>query len=192
MAVIQISKIQVRRGLNENLPALDSGELGWSVDTRQLYIGNGTIAEGAPTPGVTEILTTYSNGALEVQVQQLEANVANLQSNVITIQSEIASLAPTVVMLSDNIASPANVGITVNPSSTTRVYYNIVRGTNARIGVIKATNLSGTITYDDEYDETANLGVILGFTTYSNVGQLTYVSTYANLTANVTYTIANA
>jgi len=192
MAVIQISKIQVRRGLNENLPALDSGELGWSVDTRQLYIGNGTIAEGAPTPGVTEILTAYSNGALEVQVQQLEANVANLQSNVITIQSEIASLAPTVVMLSDNIASPANVGITVNPSSTTRVYYNIVRGTNARIGVIKATNLSGTITYDDEYDETANLGVILGFTTYSNVGQLTYVSTYANLTANVTYTIANA
>jgi hypothetical protein len=61
MAVIQISKIQVRRGLQENLPQLSSGEMGWSVDERRLYIGNGTLVEGAPTVGVTEILTEYSN-----------------------------------------------------------------------------------------------------------------------------------
>ena len=58
MAVIQISKIQVRRGLHENLPQLASGEMGWSVDTQRLYIGNGTLAEGAPEVGNTEIVTT--------------------------------------------------------------------------------------------------------------------------------------
>ena len=58
MAVIQISKIQVRRGLQENLPQLASGEMGWSVDERRLYIGNGTFAEGAPQEGNTEILTS--------------------------------------------------------------------------------------------------------------------------------------
>ena len=58
MAVIQISKIQVRRGLEENLPQLASGELGWSVDTQKLYIGNGTLTEGAPEIGNTEILTS--------------------------------------------------------------------------------------------------------------------------------------
>jgi hypothetical protein len=58
MAVIQISKIQVRRGLQENLPQLASGEMGWSVDERRLYIGNGTFAEGAPEEGNTEILTS--------------------------------------------------------------------------------------------------------------------------------------
>lgn len=57
MAVIQISKIQVRRGLQENLPQLGSGELGWSIDTQRLYIGNGTVAEGAPEIGNTEIIT---------------------------------------------------------------------------------------------------------------------------------------
>lgn len=61
MAVIQISKIQVRRGLQENLPQLASGEMGWSVDEQRLWIGNGTTAEGAPEVGNTEILTATSD-----------------------------------------------------------------------------------------------------------------------------------
>jgi hypothetical protein len=59
MAVTQISRIQHRRGLEQDLPQLASAELGWSVDTRQLYIGNGTLAEGAPIIGVTRILTEH-------------------------------------------------------------------------------------------------------------------------------------
>jgi hypothetical protein len=61
MAVTQISRIQHRRGLEQDLPQLASAELGWSLDTRKLYIGNGTLDEGAPTLGVTEILTQYSD-----------------------------------------------------------------------------------------------------------------------------------
>lgn len=59
MAVTQISRIQHRRGLDQDLPQLASAELGWSVDTRQLYIGNGTLEEGAPLVGVTRILTEH-------------------------------------------------------------------------------------------------------------------------------------
>jgi hypothetical protein len=59
MAVTQISRIQHRRGLEQDLPQLTSAELGWSLDTRRLYIGNGTIEEGAPTTGVTRILTEH-------------------------------------------------------------------------------------------------------------------------------------
>jgi hypothetical protein len=59
MAVTQISRIQHRRGLEQDLPQLSSAELGWSVDTRQLYIGNGTLEEGAPIVGVTRILTEH-------------------------------------------------------------------------------------------------------------------------------------
>ena len=61
MAIVQISRIQHRQGLNENLPQLAGGEFGWSLDTRQLYIGNGTTANGAPVIGNTEILTEFSN-----------------------------------------------------------------------------------------------------------------------------------
>lgn len=61
MAVTQISRIQHRRGLEQDLPTLAGAELGWSVDTRKLYIGNGSLDEGAPTLGVTEILTQYSD-----------------------------------------------------------------------------------------------------------------------------------
>lgn len=61
MPIVSISKIQHRYGLSQNLPQLSAAELGWSLDTRQLYIGNGPISEGAPTVGNTEILTEYSD-----------------------------------------------------------------------------------------------------------------------------------
>lgn len=64
MAVTQISRIQHRRGLEQDLPQLASAELGWSIDTRQLYIGNGTLDEGAPIIGVTRILTEHDFDSL--------------------------------------------------------------------------------------------------------------------------------
>ena len=61
MAIVQISQITNRKGLAENLPQLAGAELGWSTDTRQLWIGNGTLEEGAPVVGNTEILTEFSD-----------------------------------------------------------------------------------------------------------------------------------
>ncbi|MGY8867150.1 MAG: glycosyl hydrolase family 28-related protein, partial [Methylophagaceae bacterium] len=61
MAVIQISRVQHRRGLLQDLPQLSAAELGWVIDNRKLYIGNGPVEEGAPIIGNTEILTQYSD-----------------------------------------------------------------------------------------------------------------------------------
>ena len=61
MAIVQISRITNRKGLIENLPQLAGAELGYAVDTRQLFIGNGTLQEGAPVIGNTEILTEFSD-----------------------------------------------------------------------------------------------------------------------------------
>jgi len=64
VAIVQISKIQIRRGRKnqgEGLPQLASGELGWAVDTQELFIGNGSLIEGAPAVGNTKILTQYDD-----------------------------------------------------------------------------------------------------------------------------------
>jgi hypothetical protein len=64
MAVVQISRIQVRRGQKNTgtgLPQLASGELAWAVDTQELFIGNGSVAEGAPFVGNSKILTANDN-----------------------------------------------------------------------------------------------------------------------------------
>lgn len=60
MAVVQISRIQVRRGKANSgtgFPQLASGEMGWAIDTQELYIGNGAVSEGAPAVGNTKVLT---------------------------------------------------------------------------------------------------------------------------------------
>jgi hypothetical protein len=69
MAVVQISRIQVRRGKANSgtgLPQLATGELAWAIDTQELYVGNGAVSEGSPAVGNTRLLTendlsSYSN-----------------------------------------------------------------------------------------------------------------------------------
>ena len=58
MAVVEISKILVRRGqeLQTGIPRLDAGEFGWAEDTEHLYIGK-RMAEGAVSDDNTRILT---------------------------------------------------------------------------------------------------------------------------------------
>ena len=65
MAVVQISRIQIRRGKSQSgtgFPQLASGELAWAVDSQELYIGNGSVAEGAPAVGNTKIITELDLG----------------------------------------------------------------------------------------------------------------------------------
>ena len=64
MAVVQISRIQVRRGQKNQgsgIPQLAGGEFGWAVDAQELFIGNGAVSEGAPAVGNTKILTENDN-----------------------------------------------------------------------------------------------------------------------------------
>lgn len=64
MAVVQISRIQVRRGRKNDgigVPQLSSGEIAWAVDSQEMFIGNGSVAEGAPYVGNTKILTEHDN-----------------------------------------------------------------------------------------------------------------------------------
>jgi hypothetical protein len=62
VAIVQISRITARKGLQIDLPQpLAGAELGWAVDDRRLFIGNGTLEEGAPVVGNTEILTEFSD-----------------------------------------------------------------------------------------------------------------------------------
>ena len=64
MAVVQISRIQIRRGQKNagtGIPQLASGEMAWAIDTQELYIGNGAISEGSPAVGNTKILTDADN-----------------------------------------------------------------------------------------------------------------------------------
>lgn len=65
MAIIQISRIQVRRGKENNgtdVPRLASGEFGWAVDTQRLFIGPGSEQEGSPDSlNNVRILTAKDN-----------------------------------------------------------------------------------------------------------------------------------
>jgi hypothetical protein len=62
VAIVQISRITARKGLQVDLPQpLAGAELGWAVDDRRLFIGNGALEEGAPVVGNTEILTEFSD-----------------------------------------------------------------------------------------------------------------------------------
>jgi Pectate lyase superfamily protein len=82
MAVIEIAKIQVRRGQEKvtGIPTLSPGEFGWAEDTENLYIGK-SITEGAVTNDNTRILTEndlqsfYSTSATAFTAYQYQGHV---------------------------------------------------------------------------------------------------------------------
>jgi hypothetical protein len=186
MAVIQVSQIQVRSGYQEDLPTLSTGEFGWCIDTQRLFIGKGTLAEGAPETGVTEILTEYSIGLINVNIVALEANVANLSANVATLTSVVGNLVPQTVTLNNN--ATANIAAITIPSANSQIIsYNITRNTAIRIGSIKVTNLVGNVAFDDDYSETAVTGVTLSFGSNANAIVLGYTTTNTGDNATLTY-----
>jgi len=169
MAVIQISKIQIRRGLQENLPTLSSGEFGWSVDQRKLYIGNGTLAEGSPATGTTEIMTAITYGSLQSNISTLETNVSALNYAV--------GVPGVSHALLDN--TTANTNVQVSTSTTNMIDYQISRGNDFRVGQLKISQYNGTagtVVYEDDYTETASVGVTWGFTANSNAVVLSYTT----------------
>jgi hypothetical protein len=186
MAVIQISKIQVRRGLQENLPQLGSGEMGWSIDERRLFIGNGTLSEGAPEIGNTEILTIYSPiGAALANIAIIESNIANLTSRVSALEANSATTIYTVT-LADNTATATNTAV-IFGSTSTNFDYTISRANAFRSGTIISTQVNGTTVYQDDYSETADTGVTLSLFAYGNAAVIRYTTTSTGFTANLTY-----
>ena len=51
MPTVDVAKIKLRRGSNSDrkLIILDQGELGYTIDTNRVYVGNGTTFGGSPT-----------------------------------------------------------------------------------------------------------------------------------------------
>lgn len=85
MAVVQISKIQVRRGKKNQgagVPQLSGGEFGWAVDTRELYIGNGSVAEGSPAVGNTKVITEHDDIFALVDTYKYKSTTDYLQTGV--------------------------------------------------------------------------------------------------------------
>ena len=164
MELFKIYKIKHRRGTSENLPQLGSAELGWSVDTQELYIGNGTLAEGAPEVGNTRILTANDLPFANTDVISAPALVNNTTANI--------------TALSFNSYFPA---VLIN--------YAIQRGTDYRMGTLEITQYNTSMAFSDSYTESANIGVTLSVTQAANTAQVSYTTTNTGINANLKYTL---
>mgnify|MGYP003948243129 CR=1 FL=1 len=93
MAVVQISKIQVRRGRKQGeagVPQLSSGELAWAVDSQELYIGNGSVQEGSPGVGNSKVLTEHDNLLNLIESYKFARDDASINKSVFrTLQSKL-------------------------------------------------------------------------------------------------------
>lgn len=80
MAVLEIAKIQVRRGqeLQTGVPQLDPGEFGWAQDTQNLYIGKRVI-EGANSDENTRILTQKDLDNIFDLINSTSSNILKYQ-----------------------------------------------------------------------------------------------------------------
>lgn len=113
MAVLQISKIQVRRGQKQQgtgLPQLASGEMAWAIDTQELYIGNGSLAEGAPRIGNSKVLTEHDNLLDLVGSYRFAKNNSVIQTGVDSTHPVVQNLQDVI----DQFITASNFGVMGN------------------------------------------------------------------------------
>jgi hypothetical protein len=159
MAIVSISRMQVRRGLYENLPQLASGELGWAIDQRRLFVGNGTLEEGAPFIGNTEVLTV--EGGTEI--------VLGLY---------IISAGGEVTLLGAQTDADTGISFPVSEYQGLHLEYQIARDTRKRAGTMKLSFDTLARSFDDEYTESSSdLGIDFNLRYDSGIVYLTYTST---------------
>jgi hypothetical protein len=164
MAIVQISQVKHRRGLQEDLPQLASAELGWSIDTRRLFIGNGGLDEGAPETGNTEILTEYSNiPGVTSYTQTLDDNTSN-------------------VAVANMVFDSTEPGVMLD--------YRIDRAGNVRVGSLRISQLLTNLEWDEEYTETNDIGITFNvYTISSTYAQVTATTSSTGVDANLTFTV---
>jgi hypothetical protein len=99
--IVQISRIQHRRGKRTDLPQLAAGELGWVIDEQRLFIGNGTVADGAPAVGNTEIVTSGSSAFTTALNHTYQGYLGNATPISTSQQRSVASKLDEVVSVRD-------------------------------------------------------------------------------------------
>lgn len=154
MAILQISRIQTRRGLKEDLPTLSSAELGWAIDTRELYIGNGNVSL-SPLPGQnTRILTERDLTTLRPNLGSVTLLAGQTSNIAVIINPTNSTLTSTTVIITDVTATSTIVNYSISRELTA----NIV---DYRTGTLSMATNGSTISYSDDYVETADVGITL-------------------------------
>jgi Pectate lyase superfamily protein len=170
MSIVQISRISHRSGLNQNLPQLSKAELGYSVDTRQLFIGNGTLNDGAPETGNTEILTEYSdilNLANTYSFKNIDAGYNPQTGNARAVYNAVAYGNSTYVAVGSGghiLYSLDGVTWTNTTSGTTSNLTTITYGS----GTFVAGGANGTVIYSSDGKVWQKSGAV-SYTTVNNI-----------------------
>ena len=199
MAIVQISQITNRKGLQENLPQLAGAELGWSTDTRQLYIGNGTLQDGAPVIGNTEILTEFSDILNFTNTYTYKGEAAGY-----TVQTGVTAGSPVTLSLQNWLDQFASVldfgatgdGVTDDTAAINRALYQLYcREVNPQIrrslffpaGVYRVTSVIKIPPYATLYGEGSDSSVIV-----MDDGVADYVARTADSLQNIGVNIGDA
>ena len=142
MAVIEIAKVQIRRGQENQtgIPQLDPGEFGWAEDTEHLFIGK-RIVEGAVDDNNTRILTELDleefrtlalNTGTAASAYKYRNGVSYIDSSIISVQTKLDSTNPSLVDWGVTISSdPQDITSNLRDAITT-LFQNPYYLTDAR------------------------------------------------------------
>jgi hypothetical protein len=180
VAIVQVSQITNRKGLAENLPQLAGAEFGWATDQRRLFIGNGTLADGAPVIGNTEILTEYSDvftgrtefafGDLVVKAGTMATVVNNTTATVFTIDATAIPAFQVRYMVRRGVYTETGI-------------YNVVGSTDGTGG-------SGFAATSTNVVNNGSTGVAFNISETAGTIYVGYTSTNTGVTGTVYYSIS--
>jgi Chlorovirus glycoprotein repeat len=196
MAIVQISKIQVRTGAESDLPQLDIGELGFATDTKNAYIGNDPLLDPPVgiQPTLTKLLTDSPN--CYINASQL-TGIINVDTGNIRITGGVNGYALTTDGTGNlswsamsggggGSVGGSNTQIQFNDSGTTngvnKLTFNKSSNTLTVTGNLVTTNITGNITVSaSSQPNITNVGTLISLTVANTGSTGNIISDNANL-----------
>ena len=184
MAIVQISQITNRKGYQSELPQLAGAEFGWSTDTRQLFIGNGTLEDGAPVIGNTEILTEFSNISALFSTTQSQFTQGTYTRLIGQSATLINDSGTTGIFTIDTTLTPTfSFDYSISRNNTFRT--GTVRVASARSASLASTSWSDTSSFVQNADTGVTISVSQTLTTVT----VSYSTTDTGFNGTLNYSI---
>jgi YD repeat-containing protein len=151
------TKIQLKRGLESDLPILSTGEPAFTTDTRKLFIGspvgniqilnnNGNSIAGIATPNTQGWISTANQDTFQIT----NGNISDIRSLIVFVDGIIQPDTILVNSTTFKLPEPLNIGIAVYA-----IWFEVSASVNAQVN-IPINLISGLNDYSTYYTYTSS------------------------------------
>jgi hypothetical protein len=117
--------------------------------------------------------------SFSANITTLQGNVVVLEGNVLALESSVSALTSGITSTTVNLNATSSGTITAIAANNATVSYSLRQGNTTRVGTLMLAHYNSTVSYEDNFTETAATDITFDITSNLTHANLNYTTTSA-------------